>query len=71
MHIKDNKGHKEHHGSHEGLTKKEIDQIDKVVEESGKLARHHEQELQAELNEANKVDIKKGEMERQQSEDSL
>jgi hypothetical protein len=56
MHIKDNKSHKEHHqASHESLTKAEIEQVDKVVEESVKHARHHEHELKAELEEANKV----------------
>jgi hypothetical protein len=56
MHIKDNKGHKEHHhASHESLTKGEIEQVDKVVEESVKHARHHEHELKAEFDEANKV----------------
>lgn len=51
----------QHHKVHDGLTKLEIDEIEKVVEKSIKHARHHEHELKQELKEAIEHDKQKKE----------
>ena len=54
-------GHHNHHkhDSKADLTKKEIDLIDKAVEEAERHQRHHEAELKKEFEEANSADMKR------------